>query len=160
MSTPLSMDLRRRIIARWKKGDISVDALADAFMVGRASVVRLIRLQRETGDVRPRPHGGGRKNVVDEKGRRFLKKLVGQNSDWTTYEFKDAFNAWAKLPVSRSTILRELKRMGFSSKKKASLLRNERPSASVSGSRATSLQSEASPLRVWFLWTKPARTRR
>jgi len=62
--------------------------------------------------------------------------------------------------VSRSTMVRTIARLGFTRKKSPSLPRNATPNALRPGAKASSRRSEPSPLRVWYLWTKPARTRR
>jgi transposase len=160
MASALSLDLRKRIIARWKQGNITVDDLADAFMVGRATVVRLMRLERETGSVEPKPRGGGKERLIGPKGEAFIRRLIERNRDWTTYELADVYNEWAKTRVSRSTVLRALKRLGYTIKKSASSPWSERPNESSSGTSDSENTSQPSPLRVWFLWTKPARTSR
>jgi transposase len=158
MAKPLSVDLRKRIVARWKQGGISVDELADAFMVGRASVSRLVRLQRETGSVEPRGHGGGRPRKIDDAGRAHLRALVEQHPDWTTYELTDAYLAWSSVKVHRSTVLRALHAQGFTRKKSRYLPWSETARGSRGASRNTTAPSDKSKLRVWFLWTRPART--
>ena len=158
MGKPLSMDLRERIVARWQRGNISVEALADAFMVSEASVRRLLELHGSTGSVEPRPHGGGRRPGLDDVGRQWLRQFVVANPDRTTYEFTQAYNAWRGTSLHRSIILRALHAMGFSRKKSQYLPPNATVSESKRSAASTSRPSKKSPVRVWFLWTKPAPT--
>jgi transposase len=160
MKGPLSLDLRRRLIQVWKRQRPSQKELAARFLIGEATVGRLLRRYRETGDVLPAPHGGGARARLDERGERYLRSLVERNPDWTTYEFTDAYNKWATVPVHRSTVLRALRRLGFTRKKSPWSPKNVRPSESSAGARTSSRKSPASPLRVWFLWTRPAPTPR
>jgi len=55
--SPLSLDLRRRIIRAWQEDNPSVEELAERFAVGTATIKRLTRRFRETGSVEPRSHG-------------------------------------------------------------------------------------------------------
>jgi transposase len=52
--SPLSLDLRRRIIRAWQEEKPSVGELADRFVVETATIKRLTRRFRETGSVDPR----------------------------------------------------------------------------------------------------------
>ncbi len=59
MADTISLDLRRRIVRAYRSGlTSSYEATADMFEVGRASVSRLLRRDRETGDVLPNKRGG------------------------------------------------------------------------------------------------------
>jgi transposase len=49
MKNALSLDLRCRVIALWKKKKLTIGELAAQFDVGVATVGRLKRLYRETG---------------------------------------------------------------------------------------------------------------
>src|ERR1700704_6879607 len=62
----LSIDLRRKLVAAYKAGRSGTyDATAVLFGVGRATVSRALRRQRETGDQRYRPKGGNNPRRVD-----------------------------------------------------------------------------------------------
>jgi transposase len=54
---PLSLDLRKRIVVRYAKGDVTYAQVAELFDVGEASVSRLRRRERERGDLHPDPIG-------------------------------------------------------------------------------------------------------
>ena len=158
MPKPLSVDLRERIVLRWQRGGISVEELADVFMVSEASVRRLLDLKATTGSVQPRPHGGGRQARLDETGKQWLRQFVERYPDRTTFEFTEAYNEWSKDPVHRSIILRALREMGFTRKKSRYWPKNAKPSESKSRDGSTSKRLKKSPVRVLFSWTRPART--
>lgn len=62
----ISLDLRRRIVDAYLSGlSGSYEATAELFGVGRATVSRLVRRGRETGDVLPLPRGGDLRSCVD-----------------------------------------------------------------------------------------------
>jgi transposase len=158
--SPLSVDLRHRIIQAWRKEKARVPELAERFSVGTATVKRLIRRFRETGSVEPRPHAGGQRPKIPAQKLDRVRKLVEANPDWSVDELAEAYNGQEGTAVSRSTMGRALQRLGFTRKKSPWSPRNATPNALRPGAKASSRRSEPSPLRVWFLWTKPARTRR
>lgn len=62
----ISLDLRRRIVSAYRNGlTETYEATAEMFEVGRASVSRLLRRDRETGDVLPEKRGGDLRRSVD-----------------------------------------------------------------------------------------------
>jgi len=158
--SPLSSDLRRRIIQAWQAEKPRVADLASRFSVGTATVKRLIRRFRETGSVEPRPHGGGQRPKIPAEKLPRVQRLLEANPDWSVDELAAAYNRQEGTTVSRSTMVRTIARLGFTRKKSPSLPRNATPNALRPGAKASSRRSEPSPLRVWYLWTKPARTRR
>lgn len=157
---PLSSDLRRRIIQVWQAEKERVPELAARFSVGTATVKRLIRRFRETGSVEPRPHGGGQRPKIPAEKLPRVQRLLEANPDWSVDELAVAYNRQEGTTVSRSTMVRTIARLGFTRKKSPLLPRNATPNALRPGAKASSRRSEPSPLRVWYLWTKPARTRR
>lgn len=61
-----SLDLRRRIVDAYESGRTSTyEATAVMFGVGAATVNRLLRRKRETGDVLPKAKGGNNPRRVD-----------------------------------------------------------------------------------------------
>lgn len=158
--SPLSSDLRHRIIRAWQVEKLRVPELASRFSVGTATVKRLIRRFRETGSVEPLPHGGGQRPKIPAEKLPRVQRLLEANPDWSIDELAAAYNQREGAKVSRSTMVRAVARLGFTRKKSPSSLRNATPNALRPGAKASSKRSQASPLRVWFLWTKPARTRR
>ena len=64
--TDTSVDLRRRIVDAYQGGrTVTYEATAVMFGVGVATVNRLLRRKRETGDVLPKPRGGNNPRRVD-----------------------------------------------------------------------------------------------
>lgn len=158
--SPLSLDLRRRIIRAWQEEKPSVEELAERFAVGTATIKRLTRRFRETGSVNPRPHGGGQKHKIPPEMLPRVQRLIEGNPDWAIQELTVAYNRQERTDVSRSTMVRAVGRLGFTRKKSPSLPRNATPNALRPGATPSSRRSQTSPLRVWYLWTKPARIRR
>ena len=152
------MEIRERIVARWKRGGITAEQLADAFEVSPATVKRYIKLARDTGSVEPRSHSGGRPPAIDDAGREWLRQLMQKHQDWTTYEYADAYNAWSGQQLHRSIILRAIHALGFTRKKSRSSPSSATANESKPLAKPTKKSSRKSNVRVWFLWTKRAPT--
>src|SRR5687768_1406776 len=85
MGAPYSMDLREKVWAAYHGEEGTEEEVAKRFRVSVSFVSNLVRLQRETGSLAPRPHGGGRRRVADEKGMEVLAQLVEERPA-ATYE--------------------------------------------------------------------------
>ena len=158
----LSEDLRLRIIWAWQRKGLTTKELAETFDVGAATVTRLKRLYRETGSVEPRPHGGGRQRVISEAGEGLLDKLMLAHPDWTEDAYAKTLLDEHGISASAATVGRVIRRLGYVVKK---VPHHERArqgprSGPTQCLPTTESASETSLPRVWFLWARPARTRR
>jgi transposase len=160
MSAPLSEDLRRRIVEAWQKKKLTATELAELFGVGEATVKRLKRTFRETGAVTPKPHAGGTAPIIGKDQEPLVEALVQRHPDWSEDQFAKALADQHGILASAVTVGRAIRRLGYSVKKRRSSPRSATARQSSSDDDDTSSSSKTSPLRVWFLWTKPARTRR
>lgn len=121
MPAPLSDDLRRRIVRAWDAEKTSYAELAERFQIGEASVSRILRLHRETGDVAPLPHGGGNPARIQDDELSALHALVDANADATQQELADLWLVATGNVVSRSAMSRALRRAGITRKKSVSV---------------------------------------
>lgn len=130
MSVPLPIELRQRIVAAVKDG-MSWDEAAEVFRVGRASVNRYMRLERENGSVEPRPHGGGQTHRITDDDLKTLRQIIDQRADATIAQIRDAFCERTGSTVSTATVGRSIRgRLGLSLKKSPSSMPSKRASAS------------------------------
>lgn len=106
-------DLRLRIHAACQAG-ASTAEVAERFAVSPAFVRRLKQRFRQTGSLAPLPHGGGpaRKLAAHEGA---LRQAVREHPDATPAEHRDRL----KLPASRVTVWRTLRRLRLTRKKKS-----------------------------------------
>lgn len=123
LGTPMDLRVRRAIVRARAQG-LSYDAVAALLGVGRATVSRVLRLQRETGDVEPRPRGGGNFSLIHGAIETLLRSLVETRADATVAELAAELCARAQIDVSRSSVQRALNRLGYSRKKRRSLRLN------------------------------------
>lgn len=160
MPAPLSPDLRRRILAAIEEANATTAEIASRYEVGEASVGRLKRLKRETGSIAPRPHGGGMPPRISKEQEPLVEQLVQKHPDWTEERYAEELAVEHGIRASSVTVGRVIRRLGYSVKKSPSSPASGTAGTSLSGGAPTSNESGASPLRVWFSWTKPARTSR
>ena len=117
-----SEDLRQRIVDAYGKleGGVrgSVRALAKRFKVSPKSVQRYRDLERETGSVAPRPHGGGPEPKLDDAGVQQVRTLVEEKNDRTHAEIAKELENRIHVKVSRATVWRALERLSITRKKK------------------------------------------
>lgn len=89
--------------------------LAARFGVGSASLVRWIRLKKETGGRAPRPFRGGRRSRIKDDA--IVRTLAEQTPDATLAESVDAYLEEAAMRVGDSAITRALQRLAITRKK-------------------------------------------
>jgi transposase len=160
MSAALSEDLRWRIIDAWRKRKLSNPELAQQFGVGEATVKRLKKRFLATKSVARSPHGGGMPRRITPEQESLVEALVQAHPDWREDQYAEHLAKHHDVHASAVTVGRVIRRLGYSVKKRRSSPKSAtaRTSSLVDGS--TSKTSETLPFRVWFLWTKPARTAR
>lgn len=119
MREPTSPQIRA-VIVRLRGQGKTYEEIAEVTDVGYATVSRVLRLHRETGDVKPKAPGGGNLSPIRGKVEKRLRELVDAMPDSTVREFAEALERAEKLVTSRPSVQRALKRMGYSRKKRAS----------------------------------------
>jgi putative transposase len=131
----ISLDLRRRIVRAYRAGlTASYEATAELFGVGRASVSRLLRRDRETGDVLPKKRGGDRRRSVD------LAWLEEQAQTLPDARLVDRIEAWEQRSgrqVSIGAMWNALDAIGWTHKKR----RRSRSNATGPRSRPSARRS-------------------
>lgn len=160
MPEPLSLDLRKRIVAAHARGGRSSEELAEVFQVGRATVNRLLKRVREKGSVAPDPHGGGREKRLTSADEEKLLELVTEHADATIPELVSGLAERAGKQISTSTMSRALARLGFTRKKSLWSRPSEPKSASKRYARVFVPGQKPWTLVVSSSSTKPARTSR
>ena len=118
MTTPLSQDLRRRIVRAVEKGS-SIRQAAARYEVSPSAAVKLMRRLRETGSVRPDRVGGHRRAVL-EPHQDLLQSRVEAKSSITLCEIQAELRTRGIEVQALSTIHLMLKRMDLTHKKRRS----------------------------------------
>lgn len=115
MPAPLSPDLRRRVFAASKT--MSAPKTAARFNVSVSTVHRLRRLDRTTGALEPRPHGGGHPLLITSDDREHIDECLAEDPSMTHEAIAERFRADTERVVSPSTVGRALLRWGVTRKK-------------------------------------------
>ena len=121
---PYHTDLRTRIVDAYRKAEGSVRELAQRFVVTPKTVQNYLNLERQTGSVVPRPHGGGQAPKLDDAGVQQVRAIVEEKNDRTLDETAKEVEIRLQVHVSRSTVWRIVERLGLGRKKKPSARAN------------------------------------
>jgi transposase len=113
-----SVEFRQKIIQVYQEEKISQAKLAMRFRVALSFVEKIIKQWRETGDVSPKPHGGGQKLKMSGEQIILVGEWVKEKNDATLDELRQKLEKEANVVVSNSTISRILKRLNLTRKKK------------------------------------------
>lgn len=112
----LSMDLRKRILAAYDKGQGTRDDIATRFCVSLGMVKKLIQQRRHTGNIAPRYDRCGRKPILLAEHRKSAKALLHNKPDLTLEELRKEL----QVSCSLTAIHYMLADMGLTYKKRRS----------------------------------------
>jgi transposase len=99
-----SLDLRQKVITAVERGDSTIAEVAATFGVGLTFVKKMLRQHRETGDLSPRPYGGGQVPRPAAKHLKLLRAEVARRPDKTVVALRDHLEERAGLGVSTPTV--------------------------------------------------------
>ena len=112
----LSLDLRRRIVEAYRAERSGTYAeTATLFGVGEATVSRLLRVFRETGDVQQKPRGGNNPRRVDLD---WLRQHLEMNPDARLIDRVEAWERAGGRHVSLTTMWMAVRACGWTHKKR------------------------------------------
>jgi transposase len=111
-----SEDLRQKIVEAVERREMKKSEVARLFGVSLSSVKRYVRKFRQGRPLSP-GKAPGKRPKVDERARRLLKADLKERPFAKLHHRCEYLEAVAGLNVSRTTVCRALKRMGFTRKK-------------------------------------------
>jgi transposase len=111
------LELRRRIVTAVDLQEWTIAHIAEMFGVTERYVYKLLVQRSETGDVVPRPHGGGAPAKLDEPCMLKLNELITVQPDATLAELCQKLNHRRRRKVSISTVCRGLQKIALTRKK-------------------------------------------
>lgn len=111
--SPLSEDLRERIVAAYEAGEGSYEVIAVRFRVGPTVVGKLVRQKQTLGTLKPLVHRRGRKPAVAGDMKEALREHLEKHPDATVLERREALG----LKCSEKTLWQTLRKMGWRYKK-------------------------------------------
>ena len=92
--------------------------LAKRFKVSKEFIFSLLKREKETGTISPKPYSKGRNPSIKVEGENFIRELLKEKPDLILEEICIEYNKNFELSVTRSTIDRTLTRMNITRKKK------------------------------------------
>jgi len=142
MSNDISLDLRKRIVQAYLSGRSGTyEETARMFGVGYATVSRILRRFRETGDVLPKPKGGNNPRRVDLD---WLRKHAESEPDARIIDRIAAWQHESGESVSVGAMWYALRAIGWSHKKKHRSQESVTETMSVSAAKPSSKRSRTS----------------
>jgi transposase len=117
MPSPLSLDLRQKIIEVHTEEDISQRQLAERFRVSLSSIQRLLKRFRNDEGIEPKGHGGGYPPTFGPEQLGKVRALVEANHDATLSELCELVAEQEGETVSVSTMWRIIEGLGITRKK-------------------------------------------
>ena len=132
-----SIDLRQKILHACERRLGSQQAIANIFDVSLSFVEKLLRRHRTTGDITPKPHGGGQRPRLDAAAQAQVRQLVRDQADATLEELCTRAAEMTGIRVSVPTMCRLVRRLGLPRKKSRSTRRSATPRGSSRRGRTT-----------------------
>jgi transposase len=139
-----SIDLRQKILRACDQRHGSQRTIATLFGVSLSFVEKLLRRRRATGDISPRPHGGGRRALCDATALGHVRRLVQEHSDATLAELSAQLEVQQSLRVSVPTMGRLVLSLQLPRKKSRSMPMSARPTGSSRHARTIRQRSRGS----------------
>jgi transposase len=112
-----SLDFRQKILDVYRKENLSQRELAEWFDVALSFIIKILKQQRETGDIAPKPHGGGNPALLRSEHYKLIAELIETKNDMTISELCTEFQQRLQLKVCRSTMGRALQKLQLQRKK-------------------------------------------
>lgn len=114
-----SLDLRTRVVAAYRQPGARQAAVAAHFGVSVSFLKKLLRYERQTGSLAPKPASGGRARYLDAAAQAWLVAHVEQHPDATLAAPNQAWQAQAGRSVGQTCLWQVLKEHDLRRKKKA-----------------------------------------
>ena len=112
-----SLDLRQKIVETYKAGGISQRELAQRFRVALSFVEKILKQERETGDLAPKVRTQQTSSKLTPEQLTILAQLVADHNDATLEELRTLLKAQTGVSIGRSTVDRLLKKLNLTRKK-------------------------------------------
>jgi len=115
-----SLDLRQKIVDVYAEGNLSQRQLAKQFRVALSFVEKLLKQQRETGNIAPKQRTHQTPTKLNAQQLEMLCQLVEDNNDATLAELCHLLEQKTKVRIGRSTLDRMLSKLNITLKKNTS----------------------------------------
>ena len=116
MAGVYSVDLRRRVVAAYHRGEGTPSEIAELFLVTERTVENYIYLERDTGDVLPKSRKRGWKSGMNSQGEELILSWVKERSELTLAELCNRYKALYKKTISRAAMSRACNYLSIANK--------------------------------------------
>jgi transposase len=110
---PYSQELRLRIVQAYERREGSMRPLATRLAVSLCLVCDLITRPRATGNIAPKPHGGGYPAKLQPAGLEVVRGLVQAEPEATLKALCPRWHTATQVSVSRPTMRRLLRQLNL-----------------------------------------------
>lgn len=117
MTAAYSVDLRKKIVDAYLKGNTSLSKVAQKFEVNISSVVRYLKLYQEDGDLSSKKGDKGRPSKIDEVGYDTIKKIIQNKPTTTLGELSELYYKERKVKAGKSVLSRVCLKLNLRRKK-------------------------------------------
>lgn len=114
---PYSLDLRRKVVEAYERGVGSQRQVAELFGVSLAFVEKLFKQLRETKQLAPKPHAGGRASRLDGRAQQQLQDWLRAAPDLTLVELVERLDKQLGIRIGISRLCIVLQALGLPRKK-------------------------------------------
>ena len=115
--SPLSKDIREKIVSAYEEGNTSFRKVAERFKVSKNTVHKLVKQKRKTGDISPKKARGGKPSQLAERENEIVA-MVEEHHDYTLSEYCELWEEKGGVRLSESTMCRFLGKLKLTLKKK------------------------------------------
>lgn len=112
-------DLRKKILETYENKEGSYKKVAYRFKVSLNTVKRIIYRYRKTGKLETYLNRVGRRALIDESGKKTLRKLIKESPDMTLREIQKAYKKHHGIKPVLAVFHRVLKELKLPYKKKS-----------------------------------------
>jgi len=118
---PKNYDLkfREKILEAYLDKEETILEIAERFKVSESTVKRIARRYKETGSVEVYIYNAGRHELIDDKGKATLKKIIASSPDLTLRELQEKYESIHKIKPVLTVFHNTLKKMKLTYKKKS-----------------------------------------
>ncbi len=117
MARPLSKELREKIVSAYERELGTIEKVAIMFEIHPRTVAKYLQIQRDSGDLSPKPIPG-RPPILNDENLKIIKTIILSKSDGTLQEFCDVFKEKTGVEISFVSMHNACKKLNFRRKKR------------------------------------------
>lgn len=117
MARPLPKELREKIVSAYKRGLGTIVEVAVIFEINPRTVAKYLQIQRDSGDLTPKPMPG-RPPILTDVNLKIIKAIILSKSDGTLQDYCDMFKEKTDIEITIVSMHNACKKLNFRRKKR------------------------------------------